>query len=73
MLREIATSWVNAFPVRADAHETLALVLETLGELTAGRFGDFSALNEIRRARGLSPDRLGSLQNPPWLEILTGG
>jgi hypothetical protein len=29
----------------------LALVLETLGELTAGRSKDFSALSEVRRAR----------------------
>jgi tetratricopeptide (TPR) repeat protein/tRNA A-37 threonylcarbamoyl transferase component Bud32 len=51
LLREIATTWVRAFPNRADAHETLALVLETLGELNAGRSKDFSAVSEIRRAR----------------------
>jgi tetratricopeptide (TPR) repeat protein len=51
IMREIATTWVRAFPNRADAHETLALVLETLGELTAGRSKDFSAVSEIRRAR----------------------
>jgi tetratricopeptide (TPR) repeat protein len=51
LMREIATTWVRAFPNRADAHETLALVLETLGELTAGRSKDYSAISEIRRAR----------------------
>jgi tetratricopeptide (TPR) repeat protein len=51
LLREIATTWVRAFPDRADAHETLALVLETLGELTAGRSKDYSALSEVKRAR----------------------
>jgi hypothetical protein len=50
-MREIATTWVHAFPNRADAHETLALVLETLGELTAGKFKDYSAVSEARRAR----------------------
>ncbi|HEX6405933.1 MAG TPA: protein kinase, partial [Gemmatimonadales bacterium] len=51
LLRDIAVSWVRAFPRRAEAHETLALVLETLGELTAGRSQEYSALSEIRRAR----------------------
>ncbi len=56
LLREIATTWVQAFPNRADAHETLALVLETLGELTAGRSKDFSAVSEIRRARATATE-----------------
>jgi tetratricopeptide (TPR) repeat protein len=56
LLREIATTWVRAFPNRADAHETLALVLETLGELTAGRSKDFSAVSEIRRARATATE-----------------
>jgi tetratricopeptide (TPR) repeat protein len=51
LMREIATTWVQVFPNRTDAHETLALVLESLGELTAGRSKDVSALGEIRRAR----------------------
>jgi serine/threonine protein kinase/tetratricopeptide (TPR) repeat protein len=50
-LRDIAGTWVAAFPERADAHEILALVLETLGELTAGKTKDLSATTEIRRAR----------------------
>jgi tRNA A-37 threonylcarbamoyl transferase component Bud32/tetratricopeptide (TPR) repeat protein len=49
--REIAISWVRAFPNSADAHETLALVLEATSELTAGRSKDLSALGEIERAR----------------------
>jgi tetratricopeptide (TPR) repeat protein len=57
LMREIATTWVRAFPHRPDAHETLALVLETLGELTAGRSPDFSALSEIRRARTILTDQ----------------
>jgi serine/threonine protein kinase/tetratricopeptide (TPR) repeat protein len=54
LMREIATTWVHAFPNRSDAHETLALVLETLGELSAGRSKDFSGLGEIRRARRMA-------------------
>jgi serine/threonine protein kinase/tetratricopeptide (TPR) repeat protein len=65
LMREIATTWVRAFPNRADAHETLALVLETLGELTAGRAKDLSALSEIRRARATAtePDQTLRLAN----------
>ncbi|MFL5477083.1 MAG: protein kinase domain-containing protein, partial [Gemmatimonadales bacterium] len=54
LMRDIAVSWVRAFPRRADAHETLALVLETLGELSAGRSKEFSAIGEIRRGRALA-------------------
>jgi tetratricopeptide (TPR) repeat protein len=56
IMREVATGWVKAFPARADAHETLALVLETLGELTAGRSKDYSAVSEIRQARAFGKD-----------------
>jgi tetratricopeptide (TPR) repeat protein len=62
VMREIATGWVEAFPDRAEAHETLALVLETLGELTSGRTPDLSALSEIRRARRLAQHRSGALR-----------
>jgi tRNA A-37 threonylcarbamoyl transferase component Bud32/tetratricopeptide (TPR) repeat protein len=62
LLREITTTWVKAFPDRTDAHETLASVLETLGELTAGRSKDYSALGEIRRARALASNRLTALR-----------
>jgi tetratricopeptide (TPR) repeat protein len=62
LLRDIATSWVKAFPDQPDPHETFALVLETLGELTAGRSKDYSALSEIRRARTLAHDRLTSIR-----------
>ncbi len=62
IMREIATGWVEAFPNRADAHETLALVLETLGELTAGRSKDYTAVSEIRRARELADDKATALR-----------
>jgi hypothetical protein len=55
-MREIAVTWVRAFPNRPEAHETLALVLETLGELTVGRTKDFSAISEIRRARATATE-----------------
>jgi eukaryotic-like serine/threonine-protein kinase len=53
-MRDIAMGWVKAFPAGSDAHETLALVLETLGELTSGRSNDRSALSEIRKARSFA-------------------
>jgi tetratricopeptide (TPR) repeat protein len=62
LMRDIATTWVRAFPNRAESHETLALVLETLGELTTGRFQVQTALGEIRRARALNSDRHESLR-----------
>jgi eukaryotic-like serine/threonine-protein kinase len=62
LLREIATTWVRAFPNRADAHETLALVLETLGELAVGRSKDFSAVSEIRRARATATEPAQALR-----------
>jgi hypothetical protein len=62
LMREIATTWVRAFPGRADAHETLALVLETLGELTVGRSKGFSALSEIRRARATATEPVQALR-----------
>jgi eukaryotic-like serine/threonine-protein kinase len=62
LMREIATTWVTAFPDRADAHETLALVLETLGELTAGRSAGYSALSEVRRARASASDSSQALR-----------
>ncbi len=62
LMRAIATKWVLAFPNRADAHETLAMVLETLGELTVGRSKDFSAVNEIRRARATATEPAQALR-----------
>jgi eukaryotic-like serine/threonine-protein kinase len=62
LMRDIAVSWVRAFPGRADAHETLALVLETLGELSAGRSKEYSAIGEIRRARALATKRAAALR-----------
>src|SRR5215217_1745987 len=54
LMRDIAVRWVRAFPPRPDAHETLALVLETLGELSAGRSKEYSAISEIRRVRTMT-------------------
>ena len=62
LMREIATTWVRAFPTRADAHETLGLVLETLGELTAGRSKEYSAVSEIRRARATAREPVQALR-----------
>jgi tetratricopeptide (TPR) repeat protein len=62
LLRDLATTWVKAFPDRAEAHETLALILESLGELTAGSTKDLSAIAETRRARALAHDRLTSIR-----------
>jgi eukaryotic-like serine/threonine-protein kinase len=62
LLRDVATNWVKAFPDRPEPHETLALVLESLGELAVGRSKDFSGIGEIRRARALARDRLASLR-----------
>jgi hypothetical protein len=61
-MRDIATTWVTAFPRHADAHETLSLVLETLGELSAGRSKNYSALSEIRKARTLARDQAAALR-----------
>ena len=49
-LREITLTWVRAFPEDANALETHARALETLGELT-GAAPDRSALEAIRAAR----------------------
>jgi tetratricopeptide (TPR) repeat protein len=62
VMREIAAGWVEAFPERPQAHETLALVLETLGELTSGSTPNLSALTEIRRARRLAQHRSDALR-----------
>ena len=55
-LRALIQTWTAAFPTSADAHEALALVLETTGELDLGPSSDRSALASIRRARSLSTD-----------------
>ena len=62
LMREIATTWVAAFPRRAEAHETMALVLETMGELTLGRKKNLSPLSEVRRARATATDRHQALR-----------
>jgi serine/threonine protein kinase len=54
VLREITTTWVRAFPESPEAHEALALVLESTGDLPDSRPSENSALNMIRRARSLA-------------------
>jgi tetratricopeptide (TPR) repeat protein len=53
-VRQLASEWVEAFSGSADAHETLALALETLGEI--GDATDGLALAATRRARALARD-----------------
>jgi serine/threonine protein kinase/tetratricopeptide (TPR) repeat protein len=62
VMRSIAMTWVRAFPTRSEAHETLALVLETLGELSSGRSKEFSAVGEVHRARALADDPADALR-----------
>jgi hypothetical protein len=47
-LRAFALAWVKLAPSDARPHQTLSRVLEATGELTGG---DFSAIEEIERAR----------------------
>ncbi len=61
IVRGIAARWVRAFPASADAQETLALVLESLGELE-GTPAERSALATVRRARTLAADSLQQLR-----------
>jgi serine/threonine protein kinase/tetratricopeptide (TPR) repeat protein len=60
MLREVTLTWIRAFPHGADALETHARALETLGEL-AGAAPDRSALEAIRAARRMGGDSLSQL------------
>jgi hypothetical protein len=55
-LRALIGTWIAAFPTSANAHEAVALVLETTGELDLGPSPDRSALPAIRRARSLTAD-----------------
>ena len=55
-LRALIGTWIAAFPMSANAHEALALVLETTGELDLGPSPDRSALPAIRRVRSLTAD-----------------
>jgi tetratricopeptide (TPR) repeat protein len=59
-LREITRIWMRAFPDDAEALETHARALETLGEL-AGAAPDRSALEAVRAARRLGGDALSQL------------
>ncbi|MGI8496365.1 MAG: protein kinase domain-containing protein [Gemmatimonadaceae bacterium] len=56
ILRDIASSWVRAYPASADAHESLAEALESTGELSTASSGGVSALLAIQRAHTLSSD-----------------
>ncbi|PYP94081.1 MAG: hypothetical protein DMD38_16415, partial [Gemmatimonadetes bacterium] len=67
LLRRITLNWVHAFPKSPDAHEDLALVLESLGEL--GETGDpeRSALRMVQAAEPFATDpsqqrRLGAAE-----------
>jgi tetratricopeptide (TPR) repeat protein len=57
-LRKTIVTWIDAFPASADAHEALALVLETTGEIEpgGGPSAERSALAAVRRARVLTRD-----------------
>ena len=59
-LREITRTWMRAFPEDAQALETHAHALETLGEL-AGTAPDRSALEAVRAARRWGGDSLSQL------------
>jgi serine/threonine protein kinase/tetratricopeptide (TPR) repeat protein len=55
ILREFATRWTREEPKNPQAHEALANVLETSGELFADRPGKASAISSLRVARQFSP------------------
>ena len=52
--REIALEWVRASPRSADAHEALADVLESSGDLAARGRGPLSAMSALKRAQELA-------------------
>ena len=54
-LRAIAADWVRTAPDEPRAHESLARVLESTGEISGG---DVSALQEIEAARRLTSTRV---------------
>jgi len=56
-LRAITSSWIQAFPGSPDAHEALALVLESMGELGDTNNPERSALGSLRVAERLATDR----------------
>jgi len=66
-LRAITVNWIHAFPGSPDAHEGLALVLESQGELGDTTNPERSALGSIRLAETLATDprqqrRLGAAE-----------
>ncbi|MGH7674179.1 MAG: hypothetical protein ACREMV_02815, partial [Gemmatimonadales bacterium] len=62
LVRRIATRWAGEFPTSSDAHETLALILETVGELRDAGPRERSALATLRRARRLAREPPDSLR-----------
>lgn len=74
VLRGITLEWARAFPQSADAHEALALALESLGEIREVDEGAPSAFSELARARALSREpeqvlRLALVQVRLWLRV----
>ena len=61
-VRRIALTWVSAFPNSADAHEALARVLESLGELAETNEPEHSALTSVRIAARLATDPMQRLR-----------
>jgi serine/threonine protein kinase len=52
--RDIALEWVRVSPENADAHEVLADVLESRGDLTGPGKNSLSAMSALRRAEELA-------------------
>ncbi|MDQ3950454.1 MAG: hypothetical protein M3282_08905, partial [Gemmatimonadota bacterium] len=55
-LLRFATGWTRHDPASADAHEALATVLETRGNVVPGGPDGRSALSSLRRARALATE-----------------
>jgi tetratricopeptide (TPR) repeat protein/tRNA A-37 threonylcarbamoyl transferase component Bud32 len=62
VLRAITAQWVREFPTSADALETHARVLETVGELAEAGTAERSALDAVRAARRTAADSLQQLR-----------
>ncbi|HSY80617.1 MAG TPA: serine/threonine-protein kinase [Gemmatimonadaceae bacterium] len=61
LLRGVAADWVHAVPSSSAAHLHLARALEAVGAIAAVAAGDTDAIDEARRARELSVQRLQRL------------
>jgi serine/threonine protein kinase/tetratricopeptide (TPR) repeat protein len=62
VLRQIAVQWVQAFPGSALAHETLALALESAGDIHEGLPEEASALSAVREGRRVARDAADALR-----------